>query len=65
LLKFFTNNKPLPFSQISLGKAEEVRRFIISAPCGGNKKGTISHNTAATYYSIFKAGLKQRSLRVI
>lgn len=26
---------------------------------GGNKKGTISENTASTYFSIFKAGLKQ------
>ena len=59
LVKLFTNNQPLPFSQINLSKAEEFRRFIISAPCGGKKKGTVSHNTAATYYSIFKAGLKQ------
>jgi integrase len=59
LLKLFTSNQPLPFSQINLSKAEEVRRFMLSAPCGGNKKGTVSHNTAATYYSIFKAGLKQ------
>jgi site-specific recombinase XerD len=58
-LKMFTNNQPLPFSQINLSKAEEIRRFMLSAPCGGNKKGTVSHNTAATYYSIFKAGLKQ------
>ena len=59
LLKSFNNNQPLLFSQINLGKAEEFRRFVLTAPCGGNKKGTISHNTAATYYSIFKAGLKQ------
>jgi integrase len=59
LLKFFTNNQSLPFSQINLSKAEEIRRFMLTAPCGGNKKGTVSHNTAATYYSIFKAGLKQ------
>ncbi len=59
LLKLFTNNQPLPFSQISMGKTEEIRRFMLSAPCGGNKKGTVSHNTAATYFSIFKAGLKQ------
>ena len=26
---------------------------------GGNKKGTISQNTASTYFSIVKAGLKQ------
>jgi site-specific recombinase XerD len=59
LLKLFTNNQSLPFSQINLSKAEEIRRFMLTAPCGGNKKGTVSHNTAATYYSIFKAGLKQ------
>lgn len=59
LLKLFTNFQPLPFSQVTLSKAEEFRRFMLSAPCGGNKKGTVSHNTAATYYSIFKAGLKQ------
>ncbi len=58
-LKLFTNNQPLQFSQVNLSKAEEFRRFMLSAPCGGNKKGTVSHNTAATYYSIFKAGLKQ------
>lgn len=59
LLKLFTNNQPLPFSQVTLSKAEEFRRFMLSAPCGGKKTGTVSHNTAATYYSIFKAGLKQ------
>ena len=59
LLKLFTNNQSLLFSQVTLSKAEEFRRFMLSAPCGGNKKGTVSHNTAATYYSIFKAGLKQ------
>ena len=57
LLKLFTNNQSLPFSQVTLSKAEEFRRFMLSAPCGGNKKGTVSHNTAATYYSIFKADL--------
>ena len=59
LLKQFTESKPLLFSQINLSKAEEIRRFMLTAPCGGNKKGTVSHNTAATYFSIFKAGLKQ------
>lgn len=59
ILKTFNNNEPLLFSQINLGKIEEFRRFMLSAPCGGNKKGNISHNTAATYFSILKAGLKQ------
>ena len=35
------------------------KRHRNSAPCGGNKSGTISRNTAATYFSIFKAALKQ------
>jgi hypothetical protein len=49
LLKLFTNSQPLPFSQVTLSKAEEFRRFMLSAPCGGKKTGTVSHNTAATY----------------
>lgn len=32
LLKLFTNNQPLPFSQINLSKAEEIRRFMLTAP---------------------------------
>lgn len=59
LLKIFNNKEPLLFSQVNIGKIEEFRRYILSAPCGGKKKGTISHNTAATYFSIFKAGLHQ------
>jgi len=59
LLKLFNNKQPLLFSQINLGKAEEFRRFMLTAPCGGKKTGTVSQNTAATYFSIFKAGLKQ------
>ncbi len=59
LLLQFNNNEPLLFSQVNIGKIEEFRRYIFTAPCGGNKKGTISHNTAATYFSIFKAGLHQ------
>lgn len=38
---------------------ESFRQFIMNAPQGGTKRGTISQNTAATYFSIFKAGLKQ------
>lgn len=47
------------FSQIDNKMAEGFKNFLLSAPCGGNKKGTISNNTAATYFSIFKAALKQ------
>lgn len=57
-LKQFAGNTLL-FSQIDNRMAEEFKRFLLSAPCGGNRRGTISHNTAATYFSIFKAALKQ------
>ena len=58
LLKLFTGDY-LPFSKIDNRLAEEFRVFLLSAPCGGTKSGTISRNTASTYFSIFKAALKQ------
>jgi len=58
LLKLFAVEN-LPFSKIDNRLAENFRLFLMNAPCGGNKSGTISRNTAATYFSIFKAGLKQ------
>jgi integrase len=58
LIKLFASDV-LPFSKIDNRFAEEFRMFLMTAPCGGNKRGTISQNTAATYFSIFKAGLKQ------
>jgi integrase len=57
-LKQFAGDTLL-FSQINNKMAEDFKRFLLSAPCGGNRSGTISHNTAATYFSIFKAALKQ------
>ena len=58
LLKSYSENKLL-FSQLDNRFIEGFRAYLLSAPCGGNKSGTISHNTAATYFSIFKAALKQ------
>lgn len=58
LLKLYNGNSLL-FSQIDNRFVENFRTYILSAPCGGNKSGTISRNTAATYFSIFKAALKQ------
>lgn len=58
LLKLY-NGYLLLFSQIDNRFVENFRTYILSAPCGGNKSGTISRNTAATYFSIFKAALKQ------
>jgi len=57
-LKQFTGDTLL-FSQINNRVAEEYKRYLLTAPLGGNKKGTISQNTASTYFSIFKAALKQ------
>jgi hypothetical protein len=57
-LKQFAGDTLL-FSQIDNRMAEEFKRFLLTAPCGGNRSGTISRNTAATYFSIFKAALKQ------
>ena len=57
-LKQFAGNTLL-FSQINNRMAEEFKLFLLSAPLGGNKAGTLSQNTASTYFSIFKAALKQ------
>lgn len=49
----------LVFSQIDTKMVEDFKLFLLSASLGGNRKGTLSRNTAATYFSIFKAALKQ------
>ena len=59
LLKIFAKSESILFSQIDVRLMEEFRMFLLTAPQGGKKKGTISQNTAATYFAIFKAGLKQ------
>lgn len=59
LLKIFTNNQPLPFAKINLPLIESFKTFLMNAPRGGGKSGTISQNTASTYFTIFKAGLHQ------
>lgn len=59
LLKIFASNDAILFSQINLKLIEEFRQWILTIPCGGYKKGTISQNTAVTYFNIFKAALKQ------
>ena len=59
LLKIYTDYMPLPFSQIDLRQIERFKTFMLTAPQGGGKSGTVSRNTAATYFSIFKAALHQ------
>ncbi len=58
LIKLFAGDT-LPFSKIDNRFAEDFKLYLLSAPCGGNKSGTISRNTAVTYFSIFKAALRQ------
>jgi len=58
LIKLFAGDT-VPFSKIDNRFAEDFRMYLMTAPQGGNKSGTISQNTAATYFSIFKAALKQ------
>lgn len=58
LLKLYNGNLLL-FAEIDSRFVENFRTYILSAPCGGNKSGTIARNTAVTYFSIFKAALKQ------
>lgn len=58
-IELFAENDYLPFSKIDFSWVENFKLFLRTAPCGGTKKGTISQNTASTYFSIFKAGLKQ------
>ena len=59
LLRVYSEGKPLPFKNISVRVLEDIKMFLLRAPLGGRKKGTISRNTASTYFSIVKAGLKQ------
>ena len=59
LLGLFTEGKPMPFCTINVKLLEELKMYMLTAPQGGSKKGTISQNTASTYFSIVKAGLKQ------
>lgn len=59
LLKIFTNGEAMLFGDIDVKTMEDFKRFLLTAPQGGSKKGNISQNTASTYFSIFKAALKQ------
>lgn len=59
LLRLFVKNETLPFSSINFKLIEDFKRFLLTAPQGGGKPGIISQTTASTYFSIFKAALKQ------
>ena len=59
LLKLYTEDQPMYFGDIDLNLIEDYKDYLINAPQGGSKGGTISRNTASTYFSIFKAALHQ------
>ena len=49
----------IPFSKINMKFCEDFKAFLLNAPRGGNKNGILSQNSASTYFSVFKAALKQ------
>lgn len=59
LLKVYSGGQPIPFKNVSVKLLEDIKIFLLRAPLGGNKKGTVSRNTASTYFAIVKAGVKQ------
>ena len=59
MLKIYSEGKPIPFKSVTVKLLEDIKMFLLRAPLGGNKKGTVSRNTASTYFAIVKAGVKQ------
>lgn len=57
LLSIYSKGKPIPFNKINVSLLEDLKLFMLRAPRGGGKSGTLSQNSAATYFSIVKAGL--------
>ena len=41
LLKIYSQGQPIPFKDISVKLLEDIKMFLLRAPMGGNKKGTI------------------------
>lgn len=59
-LKEFNSNRPLPFKNLNMEFCNEFRSYILSRPARRpGFDGTISQAAAATFFSIFKAALKQ------
>lgn len=59
LLSLFSKGKSIIFANMNIKLMEEFKRYLKTAPQGGGKSGTLSQNSASTYFSIFKAALKQ------
>ena len=47
------------FSQIDTKFCENFKSYLLTAKSGSNKEAIISQNTASTYFSVFKAALKE------
>lgn len=47
------------FSQINTKFCENFKSYLLTAKSGSNKEAIISQNTASTYFSVFKAALKE------
>lgn len=59
LLTIYTQGKELPLKDIDVLLLENLKVFLLSAPQGGGKSGTLSQNSACTYFCIIKAALHQ------
>lgn len=59
LMKLFSKDGSIPFGRIDTKLINEFKDYLLTAPQGGGKKGTLSQNSASTYFAIFKAALKQ------
>ncbi|HFK5596958.1 MULTISPECIES: site-specific integrase [Weeksellaceae] len=57
-LKDFGGEK-ITFSQINTKFCEKFKSYLLTAKNGNNNENTISQNTASTYFSVFKAALKE------
>ncbi|HBV14003.1 MULTISPECIES: site-specific integrase [Chryseobacterium] len=49
----------ITFSQIDTRFCEKFKAYLLSAKSGSNKENSISQNTASTYFSVFRAALKE------
>ncbi|MFR9587406.1 MAG: site-specific integrase [Rikenellaceae bacterium] len=58
-LKEFAPDGKLPFCDIKLKTIEEFKSYLLSATCKGGRKSQLSQNSASTYFSVFKAALKE------
>ncbi len=58
-LKEFSPEGKLLFCDIKLKTLEEFKSYLLSATCKGGRKSKLSQNSASTYFSVFKAALKE------